>query len=556
MQLGCEAARKVVAQARRHLVEPPARVDPREFADTVNDWFDPHGLWSAAPDAPVAELLGRNARKLLAALERGDPAGCEAASQIGARMVDWIAELGGIYDQAMLGAERPDPAAAWRAASEPAFDTAMSLRPARALARDIGQRAGLLAHGYGDELTPALQRARTRLLPGLTAAQWGQALLAASVRAYVILIDPHGAWAPLDEESSLYEVELEASGRTRLWQKMSRTAAGVRIEEVTAAPLLPGDLVLSIAGITTAGLSVEQVEQLGILDPNDESPEREVVVLRQGAADPIALRAAPPEALGVEEPAGSVSATVLPYGDGESVLLKVSEVPDDLGDQLASVLAEERGRRTPAGVVLDLRGNGGGSTDGARTAIGLFLPGVPLFPMRRRDGSIEIEHAPRPTETDRWEGPVAVLVDGATASAAEMIAGALGAYRRAVVIGTRTYGKGCAQEYMDDEVGAGVLRLTTLVYALPDGTPVQRVGLAPSLSMGVSDTSEREGNLPRTASPWRAPDMRDRAAIAEVPWPPHGGRVGPCAEELVCKSLRAVGSQRSASSRGPRTPGR
>jgi carboxyl-terminal processing protease len=229
--------------------------------------------------------------------------------------------------------------------------------------------------------------------------------------------------------------------------------------------------------------------------------------------------------------------------------LKVADVPDDLGDEIASTLAEQQTKGKPLGVLLDLRGNGGGSTDGARSAIGLFLPGVPLFPMKRRDGSIEIEHATRPADVDRWDGAVAVLVDGSTASAAEMIAGALAAYRRGPIIGSRTYGKGCAQEYMDDEVGAGVLRLTTLVYALPDGTPVQRVGLTPNFAVGVDTGTEREASFARSPGPWRAPDMRDRAAIRDVPWPSHGGHVGPCSDELSCKALRVLGSMRSASKR-------
>ena len=227
-------------------------------------------------------------------------------------------------------------------------------------------------------------------------------------------------------------------------------------------------------------------------------------------------------------------------------MLKISDVPDDLGDEIASVLAQHRSAGPLAGVVLDLRGNGGGSTDGARSAIGLFVPGVPLFPMRRRDGSLEIEQAARPPETDRWTGPAAVLVDGNTASAAEMIAGALATYRRATLLGSRTYGKGCAQEYMDDEVGAGVLRLTTLVYSLPDGTPVQKVGLLPGVVLGDDAAQERESSLAHAMPPWRGPDMRDRRALHDVPWPAHNGRVGPCDDRLVCKALRALGTSRTA----------
>ncbi len=558
VQLSCEAARRVVAQARLQLVEPPGKVDPKEFAATLADWLDPHGLWSAAPDAPLPAVFEQHARAILGTLERGDRSGCEAARVAGTRLAQWVTELRGLYDAARSDAASNhfEPHSTWTTASEPIFPTGPVQRPARELAREFGMRAAALDAGLGESARASLDRLRARLFPDLAPADWGQAVLAAAVRAYVILIDPHGGWAPLDEETSLYEVELEASGRTRLWHKMSRSAVGLRIDEDPIAPLQPGDLVLAIAGIPTAGLSVEQAEQLGVLDPNEDPPERDVVVLRPGQTRTATLRVAPPEQVIGDEPPPAVASTTIPYADGESLLLRIPDVPDDLGDQIASVLADRRGRGRVAGVVIDLRGNGGGSTDGARAALGLVLPGVPLFPMRRRDGSVEIERATVPAETDRWEGPVAALVDGATASAAEMIAGALASYRRGAVLGTRTYGKGCAQEYMDDEAGTGVLRLTTLVYALPDGTPVQRVGLLPTIPLGTGAPIERETSFGRAPAPWRAPDMRDRTAIREVEWPSHGGRVGPCDDELVCRALRALGATKSASSRTGVRPAR
>ena len=224
---------------------------------------------------------------------------------------------------------------------------------------------------------------------------------------------------------------------------------------------------------------------------------------------------------------------------------------DDLGDDLASLIAHERehGPRKLAGVVLDLRGNGGGSTDGALGALSLFLPGAPLFAMKRRDGTVEVDRAPVPRERDRWNGPVATLVDATTASAAEMIAGALATYRRGPTVGTTTFGKGCAQEYVDDDAHAGVLRLTTLVYALPDGTPVQRVGLVPQIRFpfvpaDAASSQEREAKLVHAAPPWRGPDLRDPSVPLprpdEVAWPGHGGNVGPCKDADVCKALRLL----------------
>jgi carboxyl-terminal processing protease len=245
------------------------------------------------------------------------------------------------------------------------------------------------------------------------------------------------------------------------------------------------------------------------------------------------------------------------FGEGDVLIVEIKDVRDDLGDDLAALIATERerergGGRRLTGVVLDLRGNGGGSTDGALGALALFLPGAPLFAMKRRDGTIEIDRAPVPRERDRWSGPVATFVDGTTASAAEMIAGALAQYKRGPTVGTATFGKGCAQEYVDDDAHAGVLRLTTLVYALPDGTPVQRVGLVPQIRFpfathGDSSENEREAKLPHSAPPWRGPDLRDSSAkAAETPWPSPIGTVGPCHDGEVCRALRTLG--------GPKRP--
>ena len=127
-----------------------------------------------------------------------------------------------------------------------------------------------------------------------------------------------------------------------------------------------------------------------------------------------------------------------------------------------------------------------------------------------------------------------------------MIAGAIASYRRGVVLGDLTFGKGCAQEYLDDEAHAGVLRLTTLLYALPDGSPVQKVGIDPQIHLALPASKEREASMARALDPWPGPDGRDRASIREVPWSNHGGRVGPCRDETVCRALRALGAQRAA----------
>jgi carboxyl-terminal processing protease len=293
------------------------------------------------------------------------------------------------------------------------------------------------------------------------------------------------------------------------------------------------------------GLTPEQIEQLRWHLAYERKSFRARVLrrdpLRVEVVDVDMLPAPRVDAVGDE----SLTLTRVPYGDRHVAVIAVPDVRTDLGDELGRVLRAVA-RDESAGVVLDLRGNGGGATDGASGALGHFLPGAPLFALRRRDGTLEVQQATDEPGDAVWSGPLAVFVDGATASAAEMIGGALAAYGRAALVGAPTFGKGCAQEYLDDAAGSGVLRVTTLVYALPDGTPVQRVGLKPRIVVDEwrRGAGERERDLRGVPKTWQGPDIRDRRRL-EAPvtarWPPHHGRVGPCAEPSVCHALRLLG---------------
>lgn len=549
----CDTARRIVAQARAQLASAPPEVDPRALADATADWLDPHGLWSAAPDAPVVEVLRRRASDARRELEAPPGSGpCTFADEAGASVEAWVSTLRSTFDAARAEVRAPSPVAAWEAAAGTAFEEGDVTVAARSLAALLGRRAADAVAGLGPELAPFAEAARARVVPDLDRAGWADAVVAASVRAYVPLVDPHGAWAPRGEESSLDDPALDDAAAFHLWGRMVRAPLGLRVGEQPLAPIVAGDLVLEIDGVATAGLPVEQAEQLGAPPDGDGSALRRVLVWREGEAHPRMLDVAPPP----DEPAAphgeQVSTARVPYGDGSALVVSITDVPDDLGELLGAVLSEARATEPPAGIVLDLRGNGGGSTDGAAAAIGLFLPGAPLFPMHRRDGRVETDRAPEPEAASRWSGPLAVLVDAETASAAEMIAGGLASYHRAVLAGGRTYGKGCAQEYLDDDAQAGVLRLTTLLFALPDGAPVQRVGLVPTLHLGLAAGDEREATLAHAPPTWRGPDVRDPARVAEVPWLPHRGRVGPCDDDVPCRALRALGSPRAPVARGAR----
>jgi carboxyl-terminal processing protease len=543
-RLGCDEARRITRQARTLQAVPAEPVVAERFASATADWLDPHGFWSMASDAPVARAIEEQREALLQELEAPPRSGpCTAAISIGRSLRDWVTDLRvGLVKSRDLASRQPmQPRTWWSAIDSSPFEDGDARRRAQDTVRLIGHGLGTAETSLGGALRPYADDAVRRLTPELDAEGWGDVLLAAAVRAYLPQIDPHGAWAPLDEESSIYDLELEIDPPVRLWGDMTRTAIGARMDRDPLPPLKEGDVVLSIGGVSVAGLSIEQANQLGLF--HDEP--REVLFLREGRDQIERAAVARPS---LERAAGDEIAADLPselvgFGDGAVLVLRIADVPDDLGDRILTTIAAVE---APLGILLDLRGNGGGSTDGALAALGIFLPGAPLFPLRRRDGSIEVDRAPRLGDADRWHGPVAALVDGDSASAAEMIAGALAAYSRGPVLGARTYGKGCAQEYLDDEVGRGVLRLTTLLFCLPDGAPLQQVGVSPDISLGLPSGVERESNLAQAPASWSGPDVRDPSMVTPRPWPEHGGRVGAAHDPTIYRALRALGAARAA----------
>ncbi|MES1173825.1 MAG: S41 family peptidase [Myxococcales bacterium] len=541
-RVACAQARAIVAEVRRRLPAEPPRVSPAVFADLWVDWFDPHGLWSAAPDAPLADAARARASALLSELENGsaqDP--CPTALALGEASKHWVDGLRSVFEQARSEAPAVRYPLALSAINAPAFEDEVVSHPARQLAADLGLRIGQfvnLSPELGDGPASA---ALSRFFPDLNAEGWAEVALAAAVRAYVPAIDPHGEWAPLDEEWALFAGDPIDGEEPSLWANMVRTPLGVRIVDHPRAPLEIDDLVLSVDGTLTAGLSVEQVEQLARVEPPQGQSVRSLRVLRGSNPKPLELSVAFPQ--DGAEAGDPLPASRVRYGDGWASVITINEVGDHLGEDLADSLALARqDDDPPLGVVLDLRGNGGGSTDGAAAAIGLFLPGVPSFPLIHRGAVSEIMRATAPEPDAMWKGPVAVLVDGYTASAAEMIAGAIDSYGRGPLLGAHTFGKGCVQEYFDDHSGQGVLRLTTLLVALPDGSALQQVGLEPEWLLGLPAADEHEADLegsPRGAS---GPDVRSRAAMGSVPWPAAHGQIGPCDDPVVCRALARLGT--------------
>lgn len=135
-------------------------------------------------------------------------------------------------------------------------------------------------------------------------------------------------------------------------------------------------------------------------------------------------------------------------------------------------------------LVIDLRRNPGGLLDSAARVAGKFIPpGEVIVSTMGRDGQ-EATVIRSVSERKRADYPVAVLVNGASASGAEIVAGALKDLRRAIIVGETTFGKGSVQSVLKNFDGSG-LRLTTAKYCTPSKRIIHEVGVEPSLSVAM-----------------------------------------------------------------------
>ncbi|WP_108484529.1 S41 family peptidase [Oceaniglobus ichthyenteri] len=169
--------------------------------------------------------------------------------------------------------------------------------------------------------------------------------------------------------------------------------------------------------------------------------------------------------------------------EGESVVLRITTFNDqtypNLKDGLEKQVEDAGGMDNVNGFIIDLRNNPGGLLTQAIRVSDAFLETGEIVSTRGRD----------PADSDRYNAtagdltggkPIVVLINGGSASASEIVAGALQDHRRAIVIGTKSFGKGSVQTVMPLR-GDGAMRLTTARYYTPSGRSIQSLGVSPDI---------------------------------------------------------------------------
>lgn len=246
------------------------------------------------------------------------------------------------------------------------------------------------------------------------------------------------------------------------------------------AGLRPGDRILEVDGKDLRRATTEQVSNALKGKPNSEIS---VFVQRQGEKRPRRF----------DFKRRKIVVNPVPYfgrTPGGFGYIKLTNFPNSAAREVSLAMEKLQRAGSLSGLVLDLRGNGGGLMDEAVKIASFFVPeGTEVVRTKGRPGLRQEAIYRTRTKPIALELPLVVLIDGQSASAAEIVAGALQDMDRAVVIGTKSFGKGLVQTTMGLP-HEGVLKLTTAKYYIPSGRCIQRI------DYHESRTGKREQVIP------------------------------------------------------------
>lgn len=311
-------------------------------------------------------------------------------------------------------------------------------------------------------------------------------LLENAIRGMLEGLDPHSAYLDRSEYQELQEGTRGEFGGLGIEVGMEdgfvKVIAPIDGTPADRAGIEAGDLIVRIDGQSVKGMGLQEAVTAMRGEPGTEIT---LTILREGEDTPfdVTLERA---VIQVE----SVRQRILEGGFG---YLRVSQFQSRTGDDVLEALdtlqAEAGGGLD--GLVLDLRNNPGGVLDAAVEVADAFLSNGRIVYTEGRIERAEMSFSATPN--DALNGaPLVVLVNGGSASAAEIVAGALQDHRRAVIMGERTFGKGSVQTILPLRDGNAV-KLTTARYYTPEGRSIQAEGIEPDVTIDNLRVSRAEG---------------------------------------------------------------
>ena len=252
------------------------------------------------------------------------------------------------------------------------------------------------------------------------------------------------------------------------------------------AGLQPGDLVVAINGEDMTGIDPSLAIQR-ILGPSGTSVV--LTIVREGEAEPFEVTV---ERAHIDLP--NVESEMLDPGIGYVRLYTFgTNTNSELRRALEDLMADD-----PQGLILDLRGNGGGYLSSALEVASEFIGDGVIMLERYGDGREEVFEAEGGGLAT--EIPLVVLIDGGSASASEIVAGAIQDRGRGLLVGETTFGKGSVQEWIPLGSDSGAIRVTVARWLTPGGRQIDEVGLVPDVEVTLTEedfSADRDPQLER-----------------------------------------------------------
>lgn len=356
--------------------------------------------------------------------------------------------------------------------------------------------AGLvMALAFGAAL-PALAAAPSAAPAATTALPWQQVKLLADVmqlvkqdyvapvddttlinnaiRGMLAGLDPHSAYLDKSDFQQLQIITTDRFGGLGL-EVTQQDGAVTVVSPIDGTPaakagMQSGDVIVRVNNTALDGMPLDQAVALMRGTPGTTVT---LLVLRRGASKPLSFTLTR-----AEVHLTSVRSRLLQPGYG---YLRISQFSEDTADAVHDAIQAlvKQNHAALKGLVLDLRNNPGGLLDAAADVSNDFLNSGVIVSARGR--APDSNFVRRATPGDILNGaPMVVLVNAGTASAAEITAGALQDDHRALILGTRTFGKGSVQTVIPLPEG-GALKLTTSLYYTPTGRSIQAEGISPDI---------------------------------------------------------------------------
>mgnify|MGYP001627969798 CR=1 FL=1 len=329
-------------------------------------------------------------------------------------------------------------------------------------------------------------------------------LFEAAIIGMLTSLDPHSSYLSPDDAADMrVQTRGEFGG---LGIEVTQEEGFVKVVSpidgtpADAAGVESGDFITHVDGESLLGLTLDESVELMrgpvgseiiITVVREETPEPfDISIIR----DTIRLQA------------------VRTRNEGQAVVLRVTTFNDqttpNLEEGLAKQIEEAGGIDKVEGIVLDLRNNPGGLLTQAIRVSDAFLESGEIVSTRGRNPEDGDRYNATPGDLAQGK-PIVVLINGGSASASEIVAGALQDHRRAIVVGTKSFGKGSVQTVMPLR-GDGAMRLTTARYYTPSGRSIQALGISPDI---IVKQPRRDPNAEAEAEDETPPRLRSEADL-------------------------------------------